>query len=340
MRAAVLTAPTKFEIRDFPTPHARKNQVVIHVRASGVCPSGLKLITQPERMPEDFWRIPGAPGHEVSGEIVEIGKGVTKWRLGDRVVVTGGPTCGKCHYCLRGKYRFCENRNFNTMTHMGFSEYMLCSEEELVAIPVSVNDEQASLAEPFACVVGSLEKCEIKAGEIVVVIGCGVMGLLHLQLAQALGASVMVVDIDENRRAFATKCGAVAQMSPGKEASDHVYELSHGRGADTVIVTAGTAEAAKSAFPLVSPGGTIMLFAGVWPAEKISIDPNFIHYQQIRITGSVGGMVVDFQRALTWMCSNRVDVQPLITGRYSLDEVNEAHHACQKRIGYKNLVIL
>jgi L-iditol 2-dehydrogenase len=339
MKAAILTAPMEFEIRDFPIPQPGVGQVVIRVKASGVCPSGLKLIKQPQRMPDEFWQIPGAPGHEVSAEVVEISKEVIKWSTGDRIVVTGGPTCGKCHYCLRGQFRFCENRVFTNMSHMGFSEYMACSEDELVAIPDGVSDEEASLAEPLACVVGSVEKCHIKAGDTVAVVGCGVMGQLHIQIMNALGARVIAIDIDENRRAFGVKSGALQHSPPGKAADELVKEISDGRGAETVIVAAGTPEAAESAFPLVGPGGTILFFAGIWPADMISIDPNFIHYQQINITGSVGGMVADFQRALAWISSNRINVQSLITGRFSLEEIIEAHKICEKGIGYKNLII-
>jgi L-iditol 2-dehydrogenase len=225
------------------------------------------------------------------------------------------------------------------MTHMGFSEFMACTEEELVAIPDGVSEEDASLAEPIACVVGSIEKCHIQADDIVVVIGCGVMGQLHIQLTHSLGAKVIAIDMDESRRAFAVKSGALQQSPPGKATNELVKELSQGRGADVVIVAAGAIAAVESAFSLIGPGGTILFFAGIWPADVISIDPNFIHYQQINITGSVGGMVVDFQRALAWMAGNRLDVQSLVTARFPLIELNEAHNVCEKGIGYKNLII-
>lgn len=339
MRATVLRGPMDLCVETFPLPQAAPGQVVLRVKAVGVCPSGLKLIREPERMPEAFWRAPGAPGHEVAAEVAAIGPGVAGFAVGDRVAPTGGPTCGSCHFCRRGLFRFCERQDFAVIQFMGFAEYMVCRADALVRVPAGVDDEAATFAEPLACCVASLDKCALHPGDDLVVLGAGTMGLLHVQLARALGVRVLVVEPDERRRAFALTMGAAHALREGALVVEEVKALTGGRGAAAVVVAAGSAQAVERAVEFAGPGAAVMLFSGVWPRATVALDPNLIHYRQIVLTGSVGGLMVDFERALALLAGGRLEVRPLVTARFPLADVMAAHREHAAATGYKVLVI-
>jgi L-iditol 2-dehydrogenase len=187
--------------------------------------------------------------------------------------------------------------------------------------------------------VASIAKCAIQAGDDVVVIGAGTMGLLHMQLALAASATPIVVEPDARRRGFALEQGAAASLPPGPDCGPQVKSLTGGRGAAAVIVAVGTAAAIESAFDFVAPGGTVMLFAGTWPQAMLTLDPNRIHYGQLNVTGSVGGLLVDFEQALALMAAGSVQVEPLITARFPLQAIMQAHQAHEAATGYKVLVL-
>jgi threonine dehydrogenase-like Zn-dependent dehydrogenase len=200
-----------------------------------------------------------------------------------------------------------------------------------------LSDEEASFAEPLGCCIASVEKCSLDPGGVAAIIGAGTMGLLHLQLFLGMGARVLVVEPDEGRRDFAQMQGADLRVEPA-EAKDAILDHTNGRGAQTVVIAAGTGRAVELGFDLVSSGGTLMLFAGIWPATTIQLDPNLIHYKQINVTGSVGALMVDFEKALALMNNGAVDVASLISETFPLDEIMEAHRASERNDTYKVIV--
>jgi L-iditol 2-dehydrogenase len=337
MRAAKLYGPMDLRLEEFPIPDLKPGQVLIKVTAVGVCPSGLKMLKDPSRIEPAFWEIPGFPGHETAGEVVQLGLNVKNFSLGDRVVPTAGPTCGSCRACRRGQFRFCENQDISAIESMSFSEYMVCDAEALLQIPKSLDDEQASFAEPLGCCIASVESCSVAPGDFAVVLGAGTMGLLHLQILHSLGARVGIIEPDPSRREIAAELGAEIYLAP-EQAKEGVNRWTANRGADTVIVAAGSVDAVKGGLELVADGGTVMLFAGIWPPTKIEIDPNEIHYRQFNLTGSVGALMVDFERALALLESGAVQVGAIISERYPLTAVLEAHYASERLDTYKVIV--
>ncbi len=335
MRATQLYGPMDLRLDKFPVPEPKSGQVLLQVNAVGVCPSGLKMLKYPARIEQIFWKIPGFPGHETAAEIISLGADVDGFAPSDRVVPTGGPTCGHCHACRRGNFRFCENQDFGSIEYMSFGEYMICEADALLPIPAGLSDEEASFAEPLGCCVASVEKCSVGPGDFVVIIGAGTMGLLHLQLFRNMGARVLVVELDASRREFAKRLGAELSVSP-TEAKASTLERTNVGGA--VVVATGVGSAVELGLDIVSPGGTLMLFAGVWPATKIQIDPNLIHYKQFSLTGSVGALMVDFERALALIYSGAVQVKALISETYPLKEVLDAHRASERNDTYKIIV--
>jgi L-iditol 2-dehydrogenase len=338
MRATKLMGPMDLSIETLPIPEITEGSVLLGISAVGVCPSGLKMLKDPSRIDEVFWDIPGFPGHETAAEVVEVGPGVEGLVPGDHVVPTGPPACGQCHFCRRGQLRFCKEKDFSKIENMSFADYMLCDAASLLPIAEGLGDEEACFAEPLACCVASVEKCSVRAGDTVIVVGAGTMGLLHVQILRSLGARPIVIEPNKNRRTFALEMGANLSLHPDPRAKDQIKEMTHGRGADAVIVTVGAAEAIQSAFDLVGPGGTLMFFAGTWPPTSVNLDPNLIHYQQMNVTGTVGTTAYDFERALALMAHGSVDVKPLISGRYPLQEIIQAHRASEELSTYKILV--
>lgn len=337
MHAAKLYGPMDLRLDQFPIPDLKPGQVLIKVTAVGVCPSGLKMLKGPSRIEPVFWEIPGFPGHETAGEIVQLGPDVEHFSVGERIVPTAGPTCGSCRACRRGHFRFCENQDFAAIQSMSFSDYMVCDAEALLLIPDSMSDEQASFAEPLGCCIASVNSCSVEPGDFIVVLGAGTMGLLHLQILRSLGAHVGIVDPDQARREMAAEFGAEICLAPPM-AKERIHEWTADRGADVVIVAAGAPTAVEGSLELVADGGTLMLFAGIWPSTKIEIDPNDIHYRQFKLTGSVGALMVDFERALALMKSGAVQVDKIISERYPLTAVLEAHYASERMDTYKVIV--
>lgn len=339
MRGSRFRGAMDMQIEEMPTPRATRGKVILRIKAVGVCPSSVKMLHDPSRIPGSLKDVPGFPGHETAAEVVEVGEGVSHVKIGDRVVPTSGPTCGHCHYCRRGLPRFCQEQDFSSIEMMSFVEYMACSARDLLPIPDSVDDEQASLAEPLGCCVASIQKCSLEPGDDVVVVGAGTMGILHVQLVRAIGARPIVVETDGGRLSFATEIGSCPGVIADEHTPGRIRDLTGGRGATAVIIAAGSAKAIESAFDYVGPGGTVMLFAGTWPPAQLSLDPNLVHYRQINVTGSVGALMVDYERALALMASGAVAVKPLITHRFPLSEVSKAHQTTLDRKGLKVVVV-
>lgn len=337
MKATKLYGAMDLRLDEFPIPALKPRQVLLKVNAIGICSSGLKMLKDPERIEKAFWDIPGFPGHETSAEVINIGAEVDRFTMGDRVVPTGGPTCGYCISCRKGAFRFCENQDFGSIEYMSFGEYMIANVDTLLPIPAGLSDEGASFAEPLGCCIASVEKCSLNPGDFAAIIGAGTMGLLHLQLFLSMGARVLVVEPDEGRREFARIQGADLSVEPD-EAKDTILDHTNGRGAQAVVIAAGVGKAVELGFDLVFSGGTLMLFAGIWPSTTIQIDPNLIHYKQINVTGSVGALMIDFEKALALMNNGAVDVAPMISETYPLDEIMEAHRASERSDTYKVIV--
>lgn len=311
------------------------DEVLIRIHACGICPSDIRAYTgvrSPTRP------LPYTPGHEWAGEVVAVGDGVKEFAIGDRVVSNWRVVCGECYYCIRGIHNFCENLRRERVGG-GFAEYGLAPAGNLLKIPENVSYAEACFSEPLACCAkGSLDS-DIKFGDNVVIVGAGPIGLMHLQLAKHSGACVAVSDLIPERLKKAEELGAdevihVSQEDPVQR----VRELTGGYGADVVIVCVGARCALQQALDMVGICGTVNFFAGTYPPTKLEIDPNLIHYKQIRLTGSHDFTPFHFQTALCFIEMGMVKVAPLVSHELPLARVKEGFDIVAERQGLKVII--
>jgi len=316
---------------------AADDEVLIRIHACGICPSDLRAYTglRPPNRPTPY-----TPGHEWAGEIVAVGDAVEEFVVGERVVPSWRVVCGKCANCIRGMHNFCENLTRGRVRG-GFAGYGVAAVESLLKIPATVSYQEASFCEPLACCINGSLDSDIQFGDQVIVIGGGPIGLLHLQLAKHSGARVYVSDLLPERLAKAEELGADGVIDAARE--DPVQrgkELTDGRGADGVIVAVGAPRALQQALDVVGICGTVNFFAGTYPPATLALDPNLIHYKQIRLTGSHDYTPYHFQTALRFIEMGTVRVAPLISHELPLARVKEGFEVVAGRKGLKVVITM
>jgi len=338
MRAAFVYGPRDIRVEDAPVPELKKDEVLVRIKACGVCYSDVRFylgLKKYEQTP--FGReSPGFTGHEWAGEVVKIGGDVENISVGDRVVPNIIVSCGRCKPCREGRINLCVNKIF---IHGGYAEYVKVPARNLLKIPKELSFEEAAVTEPLACCLNGNLRSNIQPGDDVVVIGDGFMGILNAQLAKLSGAKVAIIGHHDDRLRLAKEFGADQVINSRNV--NWIKELRRrlGEGADVVIVAAGNKDAVEMAFKLVGVGGTINLFAGVLPPVTIELDPNLIHYGEIILTGSNVATPELFQRALKILSAKLIDVKPLLTHKFSLDEIREAFEAVERRRVIKAVIV-
>ena len=313
------------------------DEVLIRTHACGICPSDLRAYTglrPPNRPP------PYTPGHEWAGEVVDAGDAVDGFAVGDRVVPSWRVPCGKCAYCVRGKHNFCENLGRGRVRG-GFAEYGVAAAESLLKIPDGVSYPEASFCEPVACCINGSLDSEIAFGDEVVIVGGGPIGLLHLQLAKHSGARVYVSDLLPERLEKAEELGADGVIHAYRgDPVVHGWELTGGRGADVVIAAVGAPQALQQALALAGTCSTVNFFAGTYPPTVLEIDPNLLHYKQIRLTGSHDYTPAHFITALKFIEMGTVRVAPLISHVLPLAEIKRGFDLVAGRMGFKVMITM
>jgi L-iditol 2-dehydrogenase len=278
--------------------------------------------------PADY---PFRGGHEVSGEVVEVGKHAkTDVKPGDGVAVGIMTRCGACENCQRGMDNFCEHDNNARIPGQpwgpaGLSEYVVAEDYQVYQAVQPYNYPALALSEPVACVVRSVDSPPLKHGDTVVVQGAGVMGLLHIQLLLKRGARVVISEPDEKRCQKALQSGAIAGYNPlAENGVELVKSLTNGHGARAVFFTAGGVPAIEAGIPLLAKGGWMCLYGSINPKGMLSIDPNLIHYSELVITGSFSHTKASFRQATTLLAQGQIDVQPFISEIYKFPDVTTA----------------
>jgi len=342
MKAAVYYGPEDVRIEEVETPRIGEDEVLVRVRVCGVCGTDVKTILRGHPMIKP----PAVLGHEMAGDIINAGKNVTKLRVGDRVVVAPYVPCGACYYCLQGQYTLCSRIFEEKPIPGGFAEMVKVPphivETGTLEIPPDVSYERAVFTEPLACCLHGIERCKVKVGDLVAVIGDGPIGLMHLQLARAMGADEVIVSgQSDHRLRVASKLGAsVVVNETVEDPVGRVMEETSNRGADVVIVAVGSLTAANQGLRLARRGGVVNLFGG-FPAEsRLRLDPNLVHYSELTVTGTFGFSHVDFAKALQLIGRGKVNVDELITHRFSLDNILEAVSTSAERKGLKVLLTI
>jgi len=328
VKAAKFYAPGDIRLEDILEPQVSAGEVKIRVRNCSTCGTDVKIARSghPNMTP------PQVMGHEIAGEITEVGAGVDGWRAGDRVQVIAAIPDGTCPDCLAGHLTVCQNQlSMGYQFPGGFAEYLVVPKNVLAVdglnrIPDGLSYAEASLAEPLACVLNGQELARVGEGDTVVVIGSGPIGCLHVRLARARGAaSVILVDLNPERLAQAAELVkpdvAIASSDPVAE----VLAATGGRGADVVITAAASGVAQEQGLLMLARRGRLSLFGGLpKDAPTITVDSNLVHYRELTIVGVNGSSPAHNKQALELIASGAVPVADLITHHLPLDQVLEA----------------
>ena len=321
MRVAMYYNNKDIRIEEMPKPKIGSDELLIKAMACGICGSDVM----------EWYRIKKAPivlGHEMIGEIVEVGKNVKKFKVGDRVFVSHHVPCNKCHYCLSGHHTACETLHKTNYDPGGFSEFIrvpkINVESGIYVLPKEVSFEEGTFIEPLACVLRGQRLAKIGKNQTVLVLGSGISGLLHIQMAKLLGANkIIATDINEYRMKMAKKFGADFVINAKEDVPSKVKELNDNRLADRVIVCTGALSAAYQALKCVDRGGTILFFAVPEPGKDVSIPMNDFWRNEITVMTSYGAAPNDLKEALELISKHKVNVRDMITHRLSLAETDK-----------------
>lgn len=329
MRAGVYRGKGRVEVEQVPVPEVCDGEVLIKVAACGICGTDIKKI---------FYGLAEPPqilGHEISGTVVEVGRGVTRWKPGDRVMSFHHIPCEDCFYCRQKLYSQCPGYKKIGLTAGftpnggGFAEYVKAmpwiAERGIVAIPPGITFEEATFIEPVNTMLKAVEKARVAARETILVIGQGPVGLLLMMLSKLAGATVVVSDPMAERRAKSLQMGADEAFDPSAEVvADKVRARNAGRGVDCVIVATSYPVVVTEALAAARPGGRVLLFAQNDPVLKLEFPAAAIGIEEKEILGSYSASVDIQHTGADLIFSRRLPVAGLVTHRFPLERIQEA----------------
>lgn len=319
MKAAVCKDRETIVIEEVAVPQPNSGEVLVQVKATGLCGSDVDGYTGHHPMIK--WPI--ILGHECSGIVAEVGPDVDRWQPGDLVVVEPFFTCKRCPACLRERYNLCVDLKIIGHQIPGsLAEYVLAEARFLHPKPENVSFAEAAIAEPVSGSLHAVEKCNLRLGEFVVIIGCGTIGSLSMQHALNKGTEVLIADPEEFKLDVARQLGAHHTLNPTREnLEERVKQLTGGVGADCVIEAVGLPETLASTVRLVKRGGTIMLIG--WSGNETDpFDLTSVTLDELTVLGTLG-FCWDFPVSLKLMSRGKVTVAPIISHRLPLDRVEE-----------------
>ena len=323
MKASRFLGNKTFAVTDLPTPHAGPGELVLRNQVCGVCGTDVHIY-HGEPGSADV-NPPVVLGHEYSGEVVEVGEGVTGFAVGDHVTVDPNIYCGHCAYCQNGKKQLCPSMEAIGVTRDGgFAQYSRIPASQAFKLEPTVPWEAAAMAEPLACCLHGIDLAGIQVGDKVCVVGGGAIGLLMVQLAKLSGASQIVLsEPNEKRRQVGLQLGANAALDPTRPDDQEAFAQVLGGGANVVIECVGNVPAVKSAFQFAGKGATVLLFSV--PKVDATFDlPLFdVYKKELTIKGSFVNPDTH-ARAVALINSGKVDFGPIITHRFTLDQLPEA----------------
>ncbi len=318
MRVAIYHSNNDVRLEEMPTPKIGRGELLLKVMASGICGSDVM----------EWYRVKKAPlvlGHEVTGEIAEVGPGVKRVKKGDRVFVSHHVPCEKCHYCINDHHTACETLHTTNFFPGGFAEYIrvpeINVEKGVYPLPKGMSYEEGTFIEPLACVVRGQRLAMMKPGLTVLVMGSGISGLLNVKLAKANGAGrVIATDVSEYRLDAAKRFGADATIHARDDVVAHLKEANMGRLADLVIVCTGATPAFQQALASVDRGGTVLFFAPSQPGVNLSVPVNEFWRNEITLMTSYGAAPRDLESALDMIRDGKVVVEDMITHTLPLED--------------------
>lgn len=319
-----------------PRPAPGHDEILVRARACGICSGDI--------MP---WYIrrkaPLVLGHEPVGVVEEVGAAVTAFRPGERVFVHHHAPCFECAACRRGEYVQCATWRATKLLPGGMAEYFVVAahnQRDTLRLPAAIDDAAGVLIEPAACVVKSLRRSALKPGETILIIGLGIMGMMHVVLARHLGAGRIIgADLFEARARRAAELGAnVGLVVSGDNLADQVRSATGGAMADVVIVGPGTSRALAQGLAAAGKGATVVQFTATPPEDELMLRPHDLYFNETRLVPSYSCGPDDTRQALALVERGVLRASDLITHRFPLARVAEAYAAAQKPEALKVIV--
>ncbi|MCW4024431.1 MAG: alcohol dehydrogenase catalytic domain-containing protein [Candidatus Bathyarchaeota archaeon] len=321
MQVAVYYNNHDVRIEELSKPTITDEEVLLKVMASGIC--GSDVI--------EWYRVPKAPrvlGHEATGVIEDVGANVRGVKVGDRVFVSHHVPCNACRHCDRGHHTACQTLHTTNYYPGGFSQYIKVPKINvdfgIYKLPDQMSFEEGTFIEPLACVARGQRLAKLQKSDSVLIIGSGISGILHVQLAKFKGVKkVVVADINPYRMELAKKFGADDAINAKENLPEKLKDTNEGRLADVVIVCTGATSAALAALDCVEPGGTILFFAVPDPTVKLPVPINQFWRNEITMQTSYGAAPVDLEESLAVLATGRLNIKDMITHRLSLQDAQE-----------------
>lgn len=343
MKAAVFYGPNDIRLEDVKTPEITENEILVKVDMAAVCGTDVRIY---QGKKTKGVRTPSIIGHELVGTVAKIGRNIKDFEMGDRVGVAPVIPCGHCYYCQNDMENVCANRTAIGYEYDGgFAEYVripktALQSKNILKIPDHITFEEAVIAEPLACCINGIKKASVKMDDVVVIIGGGPIGLLHVQLAKISGAKTVILsELIEHRREKAKIAGADIVVNPEEESlSDIVLDSTDQLGADIVIMAIGVPQLTNGSLGLLKKGGVLNLFAGFTKGVLSEIDPNIIHYDEITLNGTSSLKRSYFREALSLIDSGKINTEIITTTGFTLDTIQEAIESVRNGIGMKSII--
>ena len=339
MKAAMYYSLDDIRIEDIPKPKIGAGDVLVEMKACGVCGSDLM----------DWYlrsRAPLVLGHEPAGVIVEAGKNVKGFQVGDRVFAHHHVADLKCYYCSRGDYTLCPQFGQTHLEPGGFAEYFKVPAPNLridtLKLPDDLSFEDATLIEPVGCCIRAQNKAAIRKGDRVAIMGAGPSGIIHVMLAKIAGASqVLIADLIDYRLKMAERLGADLTFNPQREnLVEGMKVATESRGADVVIVTAPNVKAVEDGVQIARRGGKLLLFAPAQPDQYARLSPHRLFFSEITVIPSYSVSHIETRTALELISSGRIKAKELITHRFPLSRTSDAFQKAAKTKECLKVVVL
>lgn len=339
MKAAVFYGPDQpLKVEEVPDPNPGPGEVLVKVAGCGVCHTDLHYI---DHGVPTFKQPPLILGHETSGTIAGMGSGVSGWKEGDRVLLPAVYGCGQCAMCRTGRENVCERMvMFGNNVDGGYAEFILAPAKDILALPEEIPLVAGAIiadavTTPYHAVVN---RGRVKPGDQVVVFGCGGIGLNVVQIAAAVGASVIAVDIIDEKLNWAERLGAEMTLNAKNfERIDKEIRKLTGGGADVGFEAIGNPQTQAQTFASLRTGGRFVMVG--YSAQRMSLDAGRVMYREMEIVGSLGCRAVDYPRVLDLARQGKIKVEELVTATYPLEEINVAFDGLRRGEGIRSVVV-
>jgi L-iditol 2-dehydrogenase len=344
MLAALLYGPKDMQLKNISIPEINENEVLLQVKSAAICGTDIRMINNGYTgLEKDCPRI---LGHEISGIISAVGKNVKYYKEGMAVAVAPNIGCGICDLCVSGNTHLCaEYQALGINIDGGFAEYVKIPEAairqgNIIEINNDISFDEAALNEPLSCVYNGFLKCDIRPGDIVLIIGAGPIGILHAKLAKMAGASKVIInDLSIERLEKCRQIDNTFITVGNDELKDYISNITGTKGVNVCITACPSPQAQASSLELMAMNGRINFFGGL-PKDKenVLINTNLIHYKQLIVTGSARASISQYRKTLELVRNKVLDVKGLISSRHPLENIMDGVDLSTRASGLKNII--